>query len=157
VGLAWQISDESFMKRFSSLSSMKLRGSYGTTGNTSVNPYQTQGTLSSKLYTFGTTRVRGYKPGGIPNPDLGWEKTDQTDVGLDYAIWNNRISGTIDAYRYRTHDLLLTRLLPVTSGFTSTLQNGGSTRNSGLELSLSTVNVENWARCHVDDGRQLGA
>jgi TonB-linked SusC/RagA family outer membrane protein len=143
-GLAWQIGDESFMRHLGFISSAKLRGSYGTTGNTSINPYQTQGTLSSRLYTFGTTRVRGYKPGSIPNPDLTWEKTDQTDVGLDYGLFSDRISGTIDGYRYNTHDLLLTRLLPVTSGFTSTLQNIGATRNTGIELGLSTLNIRNW-------------
>jgi TonB-linked SusC/RagA family outer membrane protein len=144
VGLAWQVSDEGFMRRFAAINSLKLRGSYGVTGNTSIGPYQTQGTLSSKLYTFGTTRVRGYKPGQIPNPDLTWEKTDQADLGLEYSLFNNRISGSIDAYRANTHDLLLTRLLPVTSGFTSTLQNVGATRNTGVELGLSTVNLENW-------------
>lgn len=143
-GAAWQIGDESFMQRFAFINSLKLRGSYGTTGNTAINPYQTEGTLASRLYTFGTTRVRGYKPGSIPNPDLGWEKTDQTDVGLEYAMFNSRVSGTIDGYRYRTHDLLLTRLLPVTSGFTQTLQNIGATKNTGVELSLSTLNIRNW-------------
>jgi TonB-linked SusC/RagA family outer membrane protein len=144
VGLAWQIGDESFMRPLTFISSMKLRASRGTTGNTSINPYQTQGTLTSKLYTFGTTRVRGYKPGSIPNPDLTWEKTEQSDVGLDYSLFNDRISGTIDGYSYKTRDLLLTRLLPVTSGFTQTLQNIGATKNTGLELGLSTLNVRNW-------------
>ena len=148
IGLAWQLGDEEFMKRFSFISALKVRGSFGRTGNTSVNPYQTQGTLSPKLYTFGTTRVRGYKPGAIPNPDLTWEKTDQSDVGLDYAIFDNRLSGTIDAYRMDTKDLLLTRLLPVTSGFTSTLQNVGATKNTGVELSFSTVNLQNWHGLH---------
>lgn len=74
VGLAWQLGDESFMRGLTFLNSLKVRASYGTTGNTSINPYQTQGTLTSKLYTFGTTRVRGYKPGSIPNPDLTWKK-----------------------------------------------------------------------------------
>jgi TonB-linked SusC/RagA family outer membrane protein len=144
LGLAWQIADEPFMHRFDFINSMKLRGSYGVTGNTSIGPYQTQGTLTSKLYTFGTLRVRGYKPGSIPNPDLTWEKTDQTDVGLEFAMFNNRVSGSFDGYRMNTHDLLLTRLLPVTSGFTQTLQNVGATKNTGFELGLTTVNVENW-------------
>ncbi|HTE47694.1 MAG TPA: TonB-dependent receptor [Gemmatimonadaceae bacterium] len=144
IGLGWQLGDESFMKDIGFLSSLKVRGSYGTTGNTAIDPYSTEGTLSSKLYTFGTTRVRGYKPGNIPNPDLGWEKTDQTDIGIEYSIFNDRISGSVDGYRYNTHDLLLRRLLPVTSGFTSTLQNIGSTRNSGVELAMSTVNLRNW-------------
>jgi TonB-linked SusC/RagA family outer membrane protein len=144
VGLSWQLGDEAFMRRFSFLNQLKLRGSYGTTGNTSINPYQTQGTLSPKLYTFGTTRVRGYRPGSIPNPDLSWERTDQTDLGTEFGLYNNRLSGSVDWYRQNTHDLLLTRLLPVTSGFTSTLQNIGSTRNTGFEVGISTLNLVGW-------------
>jgi TonB-linked SusC/RagA family outer membrane protein len=141
-GVAWQLGEERFMRRFTFLDQLKLRASFGTTGNTSINPYQTQGTLTSKIYTFGSTRVRGYRPGTIPNPELTWEKTDQTDVGLDFTLFNNRVSGSLDAYTQKTHDLLLTRLLPVTSGFTSTLENVGSTKNSGFEIGISTVNIE---------------
>ncbi|GAC1478679.1 MAG: TonB-dependent receptor [Gemmatimonadaceae bacterium] len=144
VGLAWQIGDEPFMRRFSFVSALKLRGSYGVTGNTSIAPYQTQGTLGSRLYTFGTTRVRGYRPGSIANPDLGWEKTYQTDIGVEFALFGNRVTGSIDGYRADTRDLLLTRLLPATSGFTQTLQNIGATRNSGLEIGFSTVNLDGW-------------
>lgn len=144
VGLAWQLGDEPFFRGIRSLSALKLRGSYGTTGNTAISPYQTEGTLQSRLYTFGATRVQGYKPGTIPNPDLSWEKTDQTDVGLDFALFNSRVTGTLDGYKMRTHDLLLTELLPVTSGFTSTLQNVGATENTGYEVSFTTVNLQNW-------------
>jgi TonB-linked SusC/RagA family outer membrane protein len=144
VGLAWQVGDEPFFRKISSISALKLRGSYGSTGNTAISPYQTEGTLQSRLYTFGATRVQGYKPGTIPNPDLSWERTDQKDVGLDYALFNSRISGTFDWYSMKTHDLLLTELLPVTSGFTSTLQNVGSTKNTGYEVSFTTVNLQNW-------------
>jgi TonB-linked SusC/RagA family outer membrane protein len=144
VGVAWQLGEEAFMKRFSAINSLKVRGSYGTTGNTSINPYATQGLLSPRVYSFGATAVRGYRPGSIPNPDLSWEKTDQADLGLEYALFNNRVSGSIDAYRANTHDLLLNQALPVSSGFTQTLQNVGSTRNTGLEIGISTVNVENW-------------
>jgi TonB-linked SusC/RagA family outer membrane protein len=141
---AWQVGDESFIKNLGWFDQLKLRASYGTTGNTSIAPYQTQGTLSSKLYTFGTTRVRGYRPGSIPNPDLTWEQTASTNYGVDFGILSNRISGSVDGYVQNTSDLLLTRLLPVTSGFTSTLQNIGSTKNSGVEFSISTINVQNW-------------
>ncbi|MDB4917425.1 MAG: TonB-dependent outer membrane protein SusC/RagA [Gemmatimonadetes bacterium] len=144
VGLGWQLGDEAFMKRFTFLNNLKVRGSYGTTGNTSINPYQTQGTLSGRLYSFGSAIVRGYRPGNIANPDLTWEKTDQSDVGVEWAIFNNRISGSVDGYVQNTHDLLLSRLLPVTSGFTSTLQNIGSTRNKGIEIGVSTVNLDGW-------------
>ncbi|MDB4892238.1 MAG: TonB-dependent outer membrane protein SusC/RagA, partial [Gemmatimonadetes bacterium] len=143
-GLSWQVGDEAFMKRFTALNSLKLRGSYGTTGNTSINPYATQGLLTPRIYSFGNTAVRGYRPGSIPNPDLSWEKTDQTDVGTEFAMFNNRFSGSLDWYRANTHDLLLPQALPVSSGFTQTLQNVGSTQNTGVEVSFSTVNVENW-------------
>ena len=143
-GASWQIGDEAFMRHFPAISALKLRASSGETGNTAIAPYATEGTLSARLYTFGTTRVRGYKPGSIPNPDLGWEKTNQQDLGLEYGLFNDRISGTVDLYKMKTHDLLLTRLLPATSGFTSTLQNIGSTENKGVELGLSTMPVRNW-------------
>lgn len=143
-GLSWQIGDEAFMRRFSALNQLKLRGSYGITGNTSINPYQTQGLLTPRVYSFGGSAVRGYRPGSIPNPDLSWEKTDQADIGVDFAVYQNRVSGTIDAYRANTHDLLLSQALPVSSGFTQTLQNVGSTRNEGLEIGISTVNLQNF-------------
>jgi outer membrane receptor protein involved in Fe transport len=143
-GASWQIGDEGFMRNFPAISALKLRGSFGSTGNTAIAPYATEGALSARLYTFGTTRVRGYKPGAIPNPDLGWEKTTQQDVGVEYGLFNDRLSGTIDVYKMKTHDLLLTRLLPATSGFTSTLQNIGSTENKGVELGITTIPVRNW-------------
>jgi len=144
LGFAWQLGEEPFMRNFSALNSLKFRASTGTTGNTAISPYQTQGTLSQRIYTFGGTRVLGYKPGSIPNPDLSWEKTTQTDLGLDYAVLNNRISGTFDYYKMNTKDLLMTQLLPVTSGFTQTLQNVGATQNTGYELGLSTINIQGW-------------
>jgi TonB-linked SusC/RagA family outer membrane protein len=144
LGLSWQVGDESFMRRFTWLNMMKLRSSYGTTGNTSINPYATQGLLTPRVYTFGSTQVRGYRPGAIPNPDLGWEKTDQADVGLEFATFNNRLSGSIDGYRARTHDLLLNQALPATSGFTQTLLNVGSTQNTGVEIGISTANLQNF-------------
>lgn len=143
-GLAWQVGDEAFMKRFTALNMMKFRASYGTTGNTSIGPYQTQGLLTPRVYSFGSTAVRGYRPGAIPNPDLTWEKTDQTDVGIEFAAFSNRVSGNFDWYRANTNDLLLNQALPVSSGFTSTLQNVGSTQNTGIEVALSTVNIEDW-------------
>ena len=80
-------------------------------------------------------------PGSIPNPNLVWEKTTQFDFGIDFGVLKNRISGTFDVYREKTSDLLLTRSLPASTGFTSTLQNVGKTGNAGWELSISTVNL----------------
>ncbi len=146
VGAAWQLGDESFMKRFDWLNTLKLRGSYGKTGNSSVNAYQTQGALSQTLYNFGATTAPGWtlNPSNPPNPNLGWETTAQTDAALEFGVLNNRISGSADWYKQDTKDLLLTRTLPATAGFTSALQNIGSTRNTGVELQLSSINVQNW-------------
>jgi len=141
AGLAWQLGDEPFMKSLSFISGLKVRASWGITGNSSINPYQTEGSLGQTFYNFGSATANGYVPGTIPNPNLVWEKTTQTDVGIDFAILRNRISGTFDVYREKTNDLLLTRSLPASTGFTSTLQNVGKTGNAGWELSISTVNL----------------
>ncbi len=142
AGVGWQIGDESFMQGLRPLvSGLKLRASFGVTGNSSINPYQTEGSLTRTLYNFGSGSAAGYVPGQIPNPDLVWEKTTQYDIGADFAILNNRISGTFDVYREKTNDLLLSRQLPASTGFTSTLQNIGKTGNAGWELSVTTVNI----------------
>jgi TonB-linked SusC/RagA family outer membrane protein len=140
-GVSWQLGDESFMKSFSFISGLKVRASYGLTGNSSINAYQTEGSLSQTFYNFGSATANGYVPGAIPNPNLLWEKTAQLDVGIDFGLLKNRISGTFDIYREKTSDLLLTRSLPSSTGFTSTLQNVGKTGNAGWELSISTVNL----------------
>jgi TonB-linked SusC/RagA family outer membrane protein len=141
AGLAWQLGDEPFMKSLSFISGLKVRASWGITGNSSISPYQTEGSLGQTFYNFGSSTANGYVPGSIPNPNLVWEKTTQTDVGIDFGIVKNRISGTFDIYREKTNDLLLTRSLPASTGFTSTLQNVGKTGNAGWELSFSTVNL----------------
>ncbi|HYD51623.1 MAG TPA: SusC/RagA family TonB-linked outer membrane protein [Gemmatimonadaceae bacterium] len=141
---AWQIGDESFMQGLTWLNNLKLRASYGVTGNTAINPYQTQGALSRTLYNFGAGNGFGYGPSSPANPFLEWEKTYQTDVGLEFATLGNRLTGTVDVYRQDTKDLLMTRTLPTTSGYRSALQNIGETKNTGLEIGLSTVNLRNW-------------
>ena len=141
AGLGWQIGDESFMRGLTFVSALKLRASMGTTGNSAINPYQTEGSLSRTAYNFGTTTAAGYVPGAIPNPDLKWERTAQTDVGLDFGVLNNRITGTLDLYREKTTNLLLPRSLPASTGFSQVLQNVGTTGNAGWELSISTVNL----------------
>jgi TonB-linked SusC/RagA family outer membrane protein len=141
AGLSWQVGDESFMRHLPFVSSLKLRGSTGTSGNSAINPYQTEGSLTRTLYNFGTSSAAGYVPGSIPNPSLEWERTAQTDVGVDFGFFNNRISGTLDLYRERTSKLLLPRSLPASTGFTTVLQNVGTTGNAGWELSLSSINL----------------
>jgi TonB-linked SusC/RagA family outer membrane protein len=142
--LKWRLSDEGFMQNQTLFNDLSLRASYGRTGNTSIDPYQTQGSLDRTTYSFEGDGAYGYEPDEIANPDLEWEKTDQVDVGVDFSLFGNRISGAADYYVQNTYDLLMERQLPGSTGFTSILQNVGETRNSGIELAISTINLDNW-------------
>jgi TonB-linked SusC/RagA family outer membrane protein len=143
MGLAWRISEEPWMKKAGWLSNLKLRATYGVTGNTSVDAYQTQGALAQTTYSWGETLAQGYRLNGIPNPDLKWETSATFDGAVDFGLFNGRLSGSVDIYRTNTSNLLMSRQLPSTSGYTSILANIGSTRNTGIELNLSGVIVDN--------------
>lgn len=142
VALAWRISEEPFMKGISAIENLKLRVSYGLTGNEGISPYGTQGSLSRTTYSFGNSGAFGFRPNALVNPDLRWETTATTNIGLDYGLLNNRISGSLEIYEQDTYDLLMPRNLPFTSGFGSVLQNVGKSRNRGIEFSISTMNVD---------------
>lgn len=144
AALKWRVTDEGFLQNQGLISDLSLRASYGRTGNTSISPYQTQGSLSRTVYSFNGGGAFGFEPNDLVNPSLEWEKTDQYNVGVDWGAWDNRITGSADFYVQNTFDLLLQRQLPPTSGFTDILQNVGETRNSGVELSLSTINLEDF-------------
>ena len=141
--LAWRVNEENFLKNFDKLDNLKLRFGYGVTANTSINPYQTKGLLSKKYYNYGENMVIGYTSSSLPDKTLTWETTGQWNVGVDFSFFRGRLSGTVDAYLQNTHDLLLDRQLPAVSGYTSVLTNVGKTRNKGIEVSLSTVNIQN--------------
>lgn len=142
AALAWRIMDEPFMPKTDWLSNLKLRLGWGRTGNSAVDPYQTLGGLSMRKYNFKSSNMIGYYPSVMPNKDLTWETTDQTNLGLDFGFFNNRLSGTIDLYLQKTHDLLMSRQLPIVSGYSSVLTNIGKTQNKGIEIALSSVNFE---------------
>lgn len=142
VALAWRITEEPFMKGISAIENLKLRVSYGLTGNEGISPYGTQGSLNRTTYAFGSTGAFGYRPGSLVNPDLRWETTATTNIGLDYGLLNNRISGSLELYEQDTYDLLMPRNLPFTSGYGSVLQNVGKSRNRGIEFTVSTVNID---------------
>lgn len=142
--VAWRISEEPFLKGNSTLSDLKLRFSYGLTGNTEIGSYQSLTRLGTNSYVFGqatSARVIGAVPGVIGDPNLRWEQTAQTDIGLDIGLFRDRLSLTIDAYYKKTSDLLLNLSLPVYSGFGSVLTNVGSIENKGLEFSLTSENI----------------
>jgi len=148
VALAWRISNEAFFSPLeNTISNLKLRVSYGTTGNQEIGVYQSLSTLSAVRTLLGTDFVTGFTPDRIANSELGWETTKQTDIGLDVGFFDNRINLTLDAYYKKTEDLLLNVEIPWTSGFASSLQNYGSVENKGLEVAVNTVNFKgdfNW-------------
>ncbi len=145
VAAAWRITEESFMKNIDWLSNLKLRLSYGVTGNNTPNgAYDTQQTVSGPAYyPFAGVYAAGYYPSGIVNKDLKWETSTEWNAGLDFGFLRNRISGSIDVYRKTSKDLLYQVDLPLVSGGGKMWTNVGSVRNTGIEFSLTTVNIEN--------------
>jgi TonB-linked SusC/RagA family outer membrane protein len=141
AAVAWNISNEDFM-RSNLIDDLKLRASYGTVGNTAIAAYSTMGSLTLAKYNFGTTTENGVFPAEIPNPTLTWENTATLNIGLDFGIWNSRISGAVEYYHQNTSSLLLNQNLPPTSGTTSSFKtNVGKTENKGLEVTINTVNI----------------
>lgn len=125
---------------------LKLRVSYGLTGNQEIGDYRFLPALGSISYIFGgasASRNIGAVPGGVSNEDLRWEKNTQLDVGVDMGFLNNRIRITADYYNKRTSDLLFDVNIPLTTGFSTALKNIGSVENKGWELEVSTTNIDN--------------
>nr|WP_026308548.1 TonB-dependent receptor [Spirosoma spitsbergense] len=141
LAVAWNIANENFMKSISWVDLLKIRASRGSVGNQAVSPYQTQGLLGRTVYAFGTTPAYGYRPATIGNPDLRWETSTTTNVGIDFSLWRGRLTGAVELYQTKTTDLLLSDLLPTSTGFNDVTRNIGQTQNQGLEVSLSSVNV----------------
>lgn len=141
IALAWNIANEDFMKGISWIDQLKLRAGRGSVGNQGVSPYQTQGLLGRTVYAWGNNPAYGYRPNTIGNPDLRWETSTTTNIGLDFSFWRGRLSGSLELYQTNTTDLLLSDQLPTSIGFNAVTKNIGETRNRGLELSVSTVNV----------------
>jgi TonB-dependent starch-binding outer membrane protein SusC len=137
VSLGWRIGEESFLDDLPSISELKLRTSYGLTGNDDIPPF-----LYAELYKITSYGGQsGIYPSNIPNPDLKWESTAQFDIGLDLGLYNNRVFLTADYYNKQTKDLLLARPLQESSGFSSITENVGRVENKGVEFSISTKNL----------------
>jgi TonB-linked SusC/RagA family outer membrane protein len=142
AAVAWNIHKESFLKNVSFVNNLKLRLSYGLNGNQAVSSYSSLAKLSSFPYVTGSTVLPGYVPSSLANEQLGWESTKSLSVGIDFGFLKNRIQGSVDYYASNTSDLLLNRAIPSVQGFTRILQNLGKTANSGLELGLTTINIQ---------------
>lgn len=139
VSAAYRIIEEPFMKDVSWLSDLKLRGSYGITGNAGgIDPYQSLPTVASgNSYMINHTYVTGIEPTGIANPDLRWERSKQANLGIDISLLNNRISIVADVYHKKTDDLLYVKTLPLSSGYSNITGNFAALQNKGLELALN--------------------
>lgn len=142
VAVAWRMKDEHFLSSVDEISDLKLRLSYGLSGNSAVSPYQTTGGLSKTIYEFGTVPAYGYRPYSMANLELQWEKTRVLNFGVDFGLFNNRVYATIDAYKTWTSDLLLPMILPGHTGFTEVISNVGKTETRGIDLSINTVNFD---------------
>lgn len=141
VAASWKISNEGFFKPLVNIiNDLKIRASFGTTGNMEIGQYQSLSILYSLNYLLGNNVVTGFAPSRIPNSNLGWETTYQYDAGLDVGFFDSRIALSLDAYYKKTRDLLLNVEIPWTSGYASSLQNYGSVENRGLELGIRTRN-----------------
>lgn len=146
VGLGWVLSEEDFLSESSFVDRLKLRTSYGVTGNTEIEPYSTLATIGSGTVLIDGQRVNESFVTRIPNPDVGWETTTQFDVGLELSTQTNpRINLEVDYYYKLTEDLLLNRPIPLSSGFSSIRDNIGSISNRGVDLSIgSQYNQDNF-------------
>ena len=140
VGLSWIASQEDFIRNMNVFDMLKVRASWGITGNQSIGSYSTLGLLSSATYNWGTTvNQTGYRVNNPPARNLTWEKTRQIDVGLDLGFLNNRLSATIDVYQKNTYDLLLRKPIPIYDGGGDELVNLGEVRNRGIDVSVTGV------------------
>jgi len=141
AAIAWRASEEPFMKGMSGISNLKLRFSYGLTGNAgAIDAYKSlslQGT--SGLYYFDHNPVIGIRPTGIANRDLKWERSLQADFGFDLGLFNDRVNVTADIYHKKTDDLLFVKILPGSSGYSEVTGNFASMENKGLEFSMDAV------------------
>ncbi|WP_377974024.1 SusC/RagA family TonB-linked outer membrane protein [Arenibacter antarcticus] len=144
VALAWQLGDEDFIKNANLFSDLKLRASYGEVGNaTSINPYETQSTVSQTQYDFGGSPAYGFAINNLANKNLVWERSKEFNFGLNMGLFNNRISTAIEVYDRKTVDLILGDKIPNSTGFSDIVDNVGEIRNKGIEILLNTVNIYN--------------
>jgi TonB-linked SusC/RagA family outer membrane protein len=145
VSAGWNIARESFMENLTWIDNLKLRVGYGETSNQSINPYSTLGGLAIRNYNFGngTNYMAGYYVNALPNPELGWEYSKTWNFGLDFSLFNGRLSGSFEYYTQKTKDILLDVSLPSTSGVSSYTGNIGNTENKGFELTLNGIIIDN--------------
>jgi TonB-linked SusC/RagA family outer membrane protein len=148
VSAGWILSEESFLKENEVLSFLKIRASYGLTGNAEIGNFGSRALVAGDaIYGSLSGLQPGTRPFQVPNPGLTWENTAQAEIGIDYGFLNNRISGEINVYNKLSSDLLLTVQIPGTTGFRTQVRNLGRMLNRGIEFTFNSdnVNVENFS------------
>jgi TonB-linked SusC/RagA family outer membrane protein len=141
--VAWKMQEEKFLSSVNWIDELKLRFGYGVVGNSSVNPYTTSGPLSRNPYVFGSAAGIGYLSQLVQNPLLKWEETAQSNIGIDFGFFRNRLSGAVEVYKQNTSDLIFPKTLPAVSGYVQKFENIGKTSNSGVEITLSGIPIQN--------------
>ena len=141
LSLGWVVSEEPFLQDWES-TYLKLRASYGKNGNQGIGRYSSFSRVATDAYVYGPTTSIAVYPGTLGNANLGWEATSSYNLGIDYAFFRHRISGTIDAYLAETNDVLVQRALPSSTGYPNIWANIGGIKNKGVEIQLNTVNIE---------------
>lgn len=145
VSVGWNIKEESFMDNVKWLDQLKIRAGYGQTSNQAVNPYSTLGSLSTRPYNFGPTGyATGYYVSSLPNTELGWEYSSTWNFGLDFTLFQGRLSGTLEYYIQKTNNLLQSVNLPGTTGVGSYMANVGKTQNKGIEFTINGTILDNY-------------
>lgn len=141
VAFGWKVNEESFFN-LESINTLKLRASYGVSGNQNIAVGATQATLGTDAYVINGAISKGYIQNNMANPVLGWETTQQYNLGGDFGFLNDRILFTVEFYKKKTRDLLISLPIPASTGFTRFVSNAGSVQNKGLEMDL-TANILN--------------
>lgn len=142
VALGWRISQEDFMKTSRVFSDLKIRASYGFSGNFNIGNYSYMSNIGTSDYVLGGALVGGRVMNTLGNPGLGWEKMRELNIGVDVGLWKDRVYLTIDDYKRNTQDLLLNVEVPQSSGFGTVTENKGDMENKGLEIGISSRNIE---------------
>lgn len=137
ISAGWTISNESFMENVKAINLLKLRAGWGQTSNQAVPEYSTLGRMAVTPYNFGNSNTTGVYVTEAPNPNLGWEYSKTQNYGLDFGLFNNRITGSVEYYKTHTYDLLTSKVLPTTSGLQRVLENVAETENKGFEVALN--------------------
>ncbi len=141
VSAGWRLSDEAFLKSLTFLNDFKVRGSYGESGNNSIGDYSGISVLGFNNYSFNGAVVPGQAPANIINPNLTWEKSRTFDLGVDFAVFNSRLSGSFDWYKRTSSSLLLNVPAMFASGFSNYLDNAGEVKSRGWDLELTSRNL----------------